>query len=63
MSEWRDMSSAPGDEETPVLLWINGQCAVGLTWRRRDGTIIGKASMFGNAVAEFWMPLPEPPTK
>ena len=58
---WQNIASAPGDEETPVLLWISGQCAVGLTWKRRDGTIIGKASMFGNSTAEFWAPLPQPP--
>jgi len=58
---WREMDSAPGDEETPVLLWIGGQRAVGLTWRRKDGTVIGKAAMFGNTHADLWMPLPTAP--
>jgi len=58
---WREMDSAPGDEETPVLLWIGGQRAVGLTWRRKDGTVIGKAAMFGNTHADLWMPLPSAP--
>jgi hypothetical protein len=62
MSEWQPIETAPGDEETAVLLWIGGQYAVGLTWRRRDGTVMGKASMFGNEKATHWMPLPPPPS-
>lgn len=70
---WQDISTAPAsgvddDEQTPVLLWVEGGgwkgegCVVpGYVLRRRNGDLVGKPNGYSGFTVKLWQPQPTPP--
>lgn len=63
---WQPIETAPKDEQTRVLVWIDDKnytgCAFARLWFYRDGRLGGGAEGFyGNWNITHWLPLPEPP--